>query len=73
MTKLTSEQMKVAYWKWVNDMVLLTDMSNMFLPKKDQRSFLDELPDTDIIEVQYEFMLNYNKSKAKQLIQEMSK
>jgi hypothetical protein len=70
---MTIDEKKIAYWKWVNDMVLLNDMTNMFLPKSLKSDFQKELPNTDDVEVQYQFMLNYNANKAKQLREEMSK
>jgi len=70
---MTTEDKKIAYWKWVNEMVLINDMANMFLPKSLKSDFKEELPDTDDVEAQYQFMLGYNTSKAKQLREEMSK
>jgi hypothetical protein len=67
---MTLEEKKVAYWKWVNDMVFLNMMANMGLPKKYKGDFQAELPDTDDIEEQYQFMLNYNTNKATQLQRE---
>ena len=69
---MTIEEKKVAYWKWVNQMVLLNDMANMFLPKKLKSDFQTELPDTDDVETQYQFMLNYNNNKAAELRRELS-
>jgi len=69
---MTLKDKKVAYWKWVNDMVLLNEMTNMFLPKSLRADFKKELPDTDDVETQYQFMLTYNANKAKQLREEMS-
>lgn len=63
---MSTEEKKVAYWKWVNDMVLLNDMTNMFLPKSLKSDFQTELPDTDDVETQYQFMLNYNTNKAQE-------
>lgn len=34
---MTNDEKKVAYWKWVNDMVLMAEMTNMCLPKTTQR------------------------------------
>lgn len=70
---MTTNEKKTAYWKWVNEMVLLNDMTNMFLPKSLKSDFQKELPNTDDVETQYQFMLNYNNNKAKQLREEMSK
>lgn len=70
---MTTEQKKLEYWKWVNNMVLINDMTNMFLPKKLQSDFQEELPNTEDVDVLYDFMLNYNNNKAKQLREEMSK
>jgi hypothetical protein len=64
---MTLEQKKVAYWKWVNDMVLINMMANMGLHKKHRSDFQSELPDTDDVETQYQFMLNYNTNKAQEL------
>ncbi len=69
---MTNDEKKIAYWKWVNDMVLMAEMTNMCLPKKLRRDFQSELPQTDDVEVQYQFMLNYNKNKAKELRELMS-
>lgn len=69
---MTTEEKKVAYWKWVNQMVLLNDMANMFLPKSLKSNFETELPDTDDVETQYQFMLNYNNNKAAELRRELS-
>lgn len=63
---MTLEEKKVAYWKWVNDMVFINMMANMGLPKNQRSDFQDELPDTDDIETLYQFMLNYNTNKAKE-------
>jgi len=59
---MTTEEKKVAYWKWVNQMVLLNDMVNMFLPKSLKSNFEAELPNTDDVETQYQFMLNSSYS-----------
>lgn len=64
---MTIEEKKVAYWKWVNDMVFINMMANMGLSKKHRSDFKDELPDTDDVETQYQFMLNYNTNKAQEL------
>lgn len=64
---MTLEEKKVTYWKWVNDMTFLNMMANMGLPKKHRSDFQSELPDTDDVETQYQFMLNYNTNKAKEL------
>jgi hypothetical protein len=64
---MTLEQKKIAYWKWVNDMVFINMMANMGLPKNLKSDFQSELPDTDDIETQYQFMLNYNTNKAQTL------
>jgi hypothetical protein len=64
---MTLEEKKVAYWKWVNDMVFINMMANMGLSKKHRSDFQAELPDTDDVETQYQFMLNYNTNKAKEL------
>jgi hypothetical protein len=64
---MTTEEKKVAYWKWVNDMVFINMMANMGLPKNLRSDFQSELPDTDDVEIQYQFMLNYNTNKAQQL------
>jgi hypothetical protein len=69
---MTTEEKKVAYWKWVNQMVLLNDMVNMFLPKSLKSNFEAELPNTDDVETQYQFMLNYNNNKAAELRRELS-
>jgi hypothetical protein len=69
---MTVNEKKIAYWKWVNDMVLMTEMTNMCLPKKLRSDFQSELPDTDDVEVQYQFMLNYNRNKARELREMMS-
>lgn len=63
---MTLEQKKVAYWKWVNDMVFINMMANIGLSKKLKSNFTDELPDTDDVETQYQFMLNYNTNKAQE-------
>ena len=63
---MTIEEKKVAYWKWVNDMVFINMMANMGLPKNLKSDFKSELPDTDDVEVQYQFMLNHNTNKAKE-------
>ena len=55
---MTTNEKKVAYWKWVNDMVLMAEMTNMCLPKRLRKDFQSELPQTDDVEVQYKFMLN---------------
>ena len=68
---MTTNEKKTAYWKWVNEMVLLNDMTNMFLPKSLRSNFEKELPDTDDVETQYQFMLNYNKNKAQELRKEL--
>jgi hypothetical protein len=64
---MTLEEKKVAYWKWVNDMVFMNMMANMGLSKKLRSDFQAELPNTDDVETQYQFMLNYNTNKAKEL------
>lgn len=69
---MTIEEKKVAYWKWVNDMVFINMMANMGLPKKLKSDFQTELPDTDDVETQYQFMLNYNNNKAAELRKELS-
>mgnify|MGYP003335756962 CR=1 FL=1 len=69
---MTLEEKKVAYWKWVNDMVFINMMANMGLPKNQQSDFQDELPDTDDIETQYQFMMNYNCNKAAELQREIT-
>jgi len=69
---MTTEEKKVAYWKWVNQMVLLNDMVNMLLPKSLKSNFEAELPNTDDVETQYQFMLNYNNNKAAELRRELS-
>jgi hypothetical protein len=69
---MTNNQKKIAYWKWVNDMVLVNDMANMFLPKKLQSKFEDELPQTDDIDVLWEFKQTYNTRKAEELRKELS-
>lgn len=69
---MTTEEKKVAYWKWVNQMVLLNDMTNMFLPKSLKSNFEAELPNTADVETQYQFMLNYNNNKAAELRKELS-
>ena len=69
---MTIEEKKVAYWKWVNDMVFMNMMANMGLPKKLKSDFKTELPDTDDVETQYQFMLNYNNNKAAELRRELS-
>jgi hypothetical protein len=69
---MTLEEKKVAYWKWVNDMVFINMMANMGLPKNQRNDFQDELPDTDDIETQYQFMLNYNTNKAAELQREIT-
>ncbi len=63
---MTTEEKKVAYWKWVNDMVFINMMANMGLKKNLRSDFQSELPDTDDVEVQYQFMLNYNTNKAQE-------
>jgi len=69
---MTLKDKKVAYWKWVNEMVFINEMTNMCLPKSLRSNFKKELPDTDDVETQYQFMLTYNARKAKQLQEEMS-
>ena len=69
---MTNNQKKIMYWKWVNDMVLLNDMANMFLPKKLQSKFEDELTQTDDINVLWEFKQTYNTRKAEELRKELS-
>lgn len=69
---MTTEEKKVAYWKWVNQMVLLNQMANMGLRKSLRSDFQTELPDTDDVETQYQFMLNYNNNKAAELRRELS-
>lgn len=63
---MTTEEKKVAYWKWVNDMVFINMMANMGLSKNLKSDFKSELPDTDDVETQYQFMLNYNTNKAQE-------
>jgi hypothetical protein len=63
---MSIEEKKVAYWKWVNDMVFMNMMANMGLQKHLKSDFKDELPDTDDVETQYQFMLNYNTNKAQE-------
>jgi hypothetical protein len=69
---MTSEDKKIQFWKWVNDMVLLNEMTNMFLPKKLRSKFEDELPQTDNIDILWEFKRTYNERKAAELRKELS-
>jgi hypothetical protein len=69
---MTNNQKKIQFWKWVNDMVLLNDMTNMFLPKNLRSNFQDEVPQTDDIDVLWEFKRTYNDKKAAELRKELS-
>ena len=69
---MTSNQKKIQFWKWVNDMVLINDMVNMGLSKKLRSNFQDEIPQTDDIDVLWEFKRTYNDRKAAELRKELS-
>lgn len=69
---MTSEDKKIQFWKWVNDMVMLNMLANMGLSKKLRSNFQDEIPQTDDIDVLWEFKRTYNDRKAAELRKELS-
>jgi hypothetical protein len=53
-------------------MVLLNEMANMGLSKNLRSNFQDEIPQTDDIDVLWEFKRTYNDRKAAELRKELS-